>query len=154
VIKEGIAVWALRPGLASERETLLLRRAVDPFRGQWFAVEGKLDPGEGVVTAALRELREETALEPVKLFRQRAQPWLVPSAGYVARVHVFVALVARVEPVLNGEHSAYRWCAPLQARRLLPDGAHQECFREIERDFIREIALDALAVSDPTEPNR
>ena len=146
--RDGVAVWVVRES-AGEHEALLLCRAVEPFFGLWFAVEGKLDPGEDPVAAALRELREETSLTPARLYHQRREPWLVPSAGYEARISVFVAFVSGATPVLNAEHSAYRWCRPSEARRLLPDGPHQECFREIERDFFRASPPPALEIGLP-----
>ncbi|MEM7638845.1 MAG: NUDIX hydrolase [Pseudomonadota bacterium] len=44
-------------------EVLLIRRGTPPRRGEWSLPGGRIEPGEPVQVAALRELREETAVE-------------------------------------------------------------------------------------------
>ena len=44
-------------------EVLLIRRGTPPRRGEWSLPGGRIEPGEPVQAAALRELREETAVE-------------------------------------------------------------------------------------------
>jgi 8-oxo-dGTP diphosphatase len=45
-----------------ERETLLVKRANDPFRGMWCLPIGFAETGESIEDAALRELKEETGI--------------------------------------------------------------------------------------------
>jgi 8-oxo-dGTP diphosphatase len=45
-----------------ERETLLVKRAHDPFRGMWCLPIGFAETGESIEDAALRELKEETGI--------------------------------------------------------------------------------------------
>jgi len=47
---------------AAER-VLLIRRGKPPAQGLWHAPGGRLEPGEGVLDACRREVREETGLE-------------------------------------------------------------------------------------------
>lgn len=42
---------------------LLIRRAANPYRGQWALVGGKWDFGESLPAAVVREVKEETGLE-------------------------------------------------------------------------------------------
>lgn len=44
---------------------LLIRRARPPAQGLWHLPGGRLEPGEGLVEACRREVREETGLEIV-----------------------------------------------------------------------------------------
>jgi 8-oxo-dGTP diphosphatase len=44
-------------------EVLLIRRGKPPREGEWSLPGGRIEPGEGVREAALRELREETGVE-------------------------------------------------------------------------------------------
>lgn len=56
-----------------ELNALLIRRAADPFKGEWAFPGGFVDIDEGLEHAARRELREETGLE----------------AGYLEQLHTF-----------------------------------------------------------------
>jgi 8-oxo-dGTP diphosphatase len=42
---------------------LLIRRGAAPRLGEWSLPGGRIEPGEGIRAAALRELREETGVE-------------------------------------------------------------------------------------------
>lgn len=89
---------------------LLLRRAAGAvYAGQWRMVGGKIEPGEAAWQAALRELREETGLVPVRA-------WTLPSVNTFYewqhdRVNLAPAFAAELadEPVLDDEHDAFAW---------------------------------------------
>ena len=44
-------------------EVLLIRRGKAPRAGEWSLPGGRIEPGERAVDAAIRELKEETAVE-------------------------------------------------------------------------------------------
>ncbi len=46
-----------------KRDVLLIRRGKPPFLGQWSIPGGRLEFGERLEAAALREVREETGIE-------------------------------------------------------------------------------------------
>lgn len=93
-------------------EFLLCKRSSGKiYSGQWRMIGGKVESGETYWQAALRELREETALTPDKF-------WTVPSLNqfYEAKrdmiltIPVFAAEInVSAKPVLNDEHSSFGW---------------------------------------------
>lgn len=111
-------------GEDGEPSFVLTRRAatVRAHRGQWAIPGGRIDPGENVEEAALRELREELGvdLEPARVLGELDDfvtrsgycitpvvAWAVdlpfepvPSADEVASVHVFGLSKIDVEPIL------------------------------------------------------
>ena len=90
---------------------LLLKRNKDKlYEHLWQGVAGKIEGNETASEAAIRELREETGLEPVRMF----------VADYVSRfyeahqdrinlVPVFGIEVDSVEVKLSEEHVDYKW---------------------------------------------
>lgn len=46
-----------------QERVLLVRRGQPPARGQWHPPGGKLEPGESLIEACRREVREETGLD-------------------------------------------------------------------------------------------
>ena len=93
-------------------ELLTLRRAAGTrCTGAWEVVHGHLEAGERPVATALREIREETGLEPVRLYNlSRVETFYRHTTDEVALIPVFVAMVAPdAEPLLGPEHDAHRW---------------------------------------------
>ena len=123
-MKEAVATMVLRDA-PDGHEVLLLKRATQPFLGKWFPVEGAIDAGESPDEAVIRELREETQLAPLAVYRESTR--IVPSEPAEVRLHIYVAFVSRQGSViLNEEHSAFRWCSLEEALQLLPLPARQE----------------------------
>ena len=101
----GVGILVLR-SRRDALEVLLVRRSTEPYRDEWFTVDGRLEPGESPRGAALRELAEETALRPTLLVRNEGAPNVVSTVRGPVRIHGFVAYVAAdSEVVLNSEHS-------------------------------------------------
>ena len=48
-----------------DEQVLLIRRGTPPKQGEWSMPGGRVEPGEPVRTAALRELKEETGVDAV-----------------------------------------------------------------------------------------
>ncbi|MBO6586373.1 MAG: NUDIX domain-containing protein [Gracilimonas sp.] len=91
---------------------LIFKRSSEKIYGnQWRMVGGKVKEGETSWEGALRELKEETGLSPVKF-------WTIPSVNqfYEAKsdsVHAIPAFAAELsgnkEIKLDDEHSEYKW---------------------------------------------
>jgi dihydroneopterin triphosphate diphosphatase len=115
-----VDVYPYRRGERCAPEFLLVRRASGlVYAGQWRMIGGKVDAGETAWHAALRELREETGLVPVRF-------WALPSVNHfyewqrdtVALVPAFAAEVD-ADPELDREHDAFAWLpAEAAAARL------------------------------------
>lgn len=115
-----VAVWIYRvpdPAAQTEVELLLLRRAVGrPLAGIWQCVTGRIEPGETVALAALRELEEETGiagdaieafydLDLVNQFHEPSVDAVLVSAVFAVRVRVDATVS------LSHEHDVARWLA-------------------------------------------
>jgi 8-oxo-dGTP pyrophosphatase MutT (NUDIX family) len=92
---------------------LVLQRAADTrCPGAWETVHGRLEPGERPEDGALREIREETALDPARLYVVTAQPYYLKATGTVQVAVVFAAFVDEPAGVTLGpEHQAHEWLA-------------------------------------------
>lgn len=95
-----------------EVKLLILKRSPDViYAGQWRMVGGKVEQKEKAYEAALRELQEETSLQP-QLF------WTLPSINQfydsnIDAIRQIPAFAVQINGgkriVLNHEHIAYKW---------------------------------------------
>jgi dihydroneopterin triphosphate diphosphatase len=117
-----VDAYVLRPAgptAAESLEVLALRRAAGRSVGSWETVHGTIEPGETPTQAALRELREETGLVPLRLYNaSRVEAFYQHRTDDVALIPVFAAFVPGVaEARLSPEHDAALWLAPGDAAR-------------------------------------
>src|SRR5262249_28522753 len=90
---------------------LLVRRGIEPFRGQWAIPGGFMLAGESLDDAAKRELREETGLENVWL--EQLYTFGTPDRdprGRVVTVAYFALVSAgRAPPLAGGDAAEAKW---------------------------------------------
>lgn len=106
-------------------EFLLLRRSSErSLPLVWQPVTGGIEKGERAYDAAAREVREETALTPLRWWAlQHLTAFYQPASDAIHVVPVFAAEVAAADPVhLSHEHDRYAFVsAATAARRVLWD---------------------------------
>ncbi len=98
----------------SRWQFLQLRRAATDFMGgTWQTVYGRIEAGETAWEAALRELREETALAARELYQlDTVNTFYLAKDDAIWMCPGFCAIVdADARPELNEEHDALRWLA-------------------------------------------
>jgi 8-oxo-dGTP diphosphatase len=119
VLAAGALCWRLRKGVL---EVLLIHR---PRYDDWSWPKGKLDPGETLPEAAVREVREEAALE-ITLGVPLADVYYRVGAG-LKEVRYWAARADGTAPVPDGrEVDEVRWCTPAEAAALLSNPSDLE----------------------------
>jgi 8-oxo-dGTP pyrophosphatase MutT (NUDIX family) len=133
-----VACWLYRIDAAGEPRILLLHRAPGRiFPGIWQPVTGGLEPGERIVDGALRELVEETGIEPdgietlygldqVNIFHADHIDMLQAEAVFAAELR------PGVEATLSEEHDEQRWVAPVEAAGMVLWPAYRAAITQIE----------------------
>jgi len=113
-----VDIYVLRPAAVDGWQVLALRRAPGGRSpGAWETVHGHLEPGESPVAGALRELREETGLEPARLYNaSRLEAFYRHASDEVALAPVFAAVVEEgSSATLSDEHDRAEWLSPGEA---------------------------------------
>ncbi len=138
------ACWLFRIVGDDRLEILLIRRAPDRmYPGLWQGVTGKIEAGERIVDAALREVVEETGLgrgdleavmetDLVNWFHAADLDAILCEAVFAARVR------PDAEVVISDEHDAFQWLDPAAAKELV-----------IWPDYERAIDMVAWLVANP-----
>ncbi len=117
----GVIVNVIKKQLAGSK-ILFLCRSGGRYEGQWWPVGGTCEPGENPLETALRELKEETNLIPMRLYRLGKD---VPHSNQVSKLKGYVAYVdADAKVLLNYEHSDFKWVSVEQAIDMVPDQVH------------------------------
>ena len=116
-----VDVYVLRPAAAGVQVLCLRRAAGERCAGTWETVHGHIAEGEHPVDAALRELGEETGLEPARLYNaSRVEVFYLHRRDTMALIPVFCAIVAgAAEPRLSEEHDRAEWVSADEAGRRL-----------------------------------
>jgi len=100
---------------------LLLRRCSDYLPGTWQMVTGGIEERETASQAALREIREETGLEPAQLYLADAvETFYMQTIDQIVFVPVFLAFVENLNVQLSPtEHDAFAWLPFEETRKRL-----------------------------------
>jgi 8-oxo-dGTP pyrophosphatase MutT (NUDIX family) len=150
-----VACWLFRLDSAGRPEILLIRRAPDRMHpGMWQCVTGKLEPGERIADAALREVAEETGLRApdleafyetdlVNWFHEASVDALLSEAVFAARVR------ADARVVLSLEHDDARWLPVDEAKALVTWPAYQRAIETVAWLLANPSKAAVFRLSDP-----
>ena len=120
-------VIALKACIFKEGRLLLVKRVSNDKvgGGTWETVGGKLDFGEKLEEALVREAQEETSLliNPTELLY--ATTFFTDPARQMVML-VYLATVEEGTVSLSEEHSEYKWATKEEARSLLPSNIIQD----------------------------
>lgn len=89
-------------------DLLLVRRGREPGAGRWSVPGGRLEPGETLVEAVVRELLEETGVEGVCGSLLGVVERLTPEAHFVILDYA-VDVLERVQPVAGDDADEAAW---------------------------------------------
>ncbi len=103
------------------RFLLLKRSKYEIYPDVWQMVTGTVKENEKGYEAAIREIKEETGLNPERMWVvPNVNSFYNPSDDSVCLVPVFVAMVSGNENVkISEEHSDYKWVDEEEAKKLL-----------------------------------
>ena len=122
-------------------EFLLIRSSEHAY---WGFPKGLIDEGEDELTAALRELKEETGIVEVRIvegFRTRNKYFYTEGETRIFKtVTYFLAEALSSDVKLSEEHSDYLWADSAKALGLIPFKSLRDVLTEA-MDFLKKEGL-------------
>jgi 8-oxo-dGTP pyrophosphatase MutT (NUDIX family) len=155
---EYVDVWIFRVRDGAMEMLMLRRTSGRLLGGLWQCVAGAIEPGEGIVAAALRETAEETGIrgDAIEAFYSLdfvASFLWEPSDAVVSSVHFALRVRPDVEPELSNEHDERRWLSPGEAIAISVWPAYREaigrvrdCLLDPDREPWFRVAVEPGAV--------
>lgn len=121
-------------------EFLLLKRADNEiYPGLWQMVTGKIKENEKAHQTAIREIKEETGLNPFQLWvAPTVNSFYEPKGEYICLLPVFAARVENDQIKLSSEHTDYKWVNKTTAQKLLAWEGQRKAVQIIEDYFLNE----------------
>jgi 8-oxo-dGTP diphosphatase len=106
----GIQQFVVGAVVQSQDDVLLLRRPANDFMGGlWELPSGKVEPGEALDAALIREVKEETGLDVSAIEHYLGSFDYTSGSGKASRQFNFAVDVAAAKPVVLQEHDVYQW---------------------------------------------
>lgn len=107
---DGVVQLVVGAVIQHDGKVLLLQRPADDFMGGIFELpSGKVEPGETLDTALIREVKEETGLDTAEICEFLGSFDYRSGSGKKSRQFNFTVNVSAPEPVVLTEHDTYTW---------------------------------------------
>jgi 8-oxo-dGTP diphosphatase len=110
--RDGVQQLVVGAVVQHDGKVLLLQRPEDDFMGGIFELpSGKVEAGEALDAALIREVKEETGLDVAAIRDYLGSFDYMSGSGKKSRQFNFAVDVTAPEPVALQEHDAYTWTA-------------------------------------------
>ncbi|MFI5779107.1 NUDIX domain-containing protein [Nocardia sp. NPDC051570] len=108
--RDGVQQLVVGAVVHHDGKVLLLQRPSDDFMGGiWELPSGKVEPGEALDQALIREVKEETGLDISRIGDYLGEFDYSSGSGKKSRQFNFTVNVTSPDPVVLQEHEAYTW---------------------------------------------
>jgi 8-oxo-dGTP diphosphatase len=122
---DGVRQLVVGAVVTRDETVLLLRRPADDFMGGIYELpSGKVDPGEALDQALIREVNEETGLDVAVIDNYLGSFDYTSGSGKKTRQFNFTVQVTASEPIVLTEHDEYRW-APIAEKPPVTDAVKE-----------------------------
>ena len=99
--------------LRNDNEILVLRRSLSTksMQNKWAGISGYVEPGEDLLSRALREIYEETKINNHEMILCKIlnQICVEIKPNYILLIQPFYFLASTRKVILNWEHEEFRW---------------------------------------------
>lgn len=111
--EDGIAQLVVGAVITDDEDrVLLLKRPADDFMGGlWELPSGKVDPGERLDAALIREVKEETGLDLTEITTYLGHFNYTSGSGKLTRQLNFDVTTTTTEPITLTEHDEHQWAS-------------------------------------------
>jgi 8-oxo-dGTP pyrophosphatase MutT (NUDIX family) len=107
--------------LRNDNQILILQRSLSTksMQNMWAGISGYVEPGEDLLSRALREIYEETKINKHEmiLYKILDQISVEISTDKILLIQPFYFLTSTRKVVLNWEHVEYRWISVIDIDR-------------------------------------
>ncbi len=117
---------------------LLLKRAENDklYPGIWQIITGRIEKGEKAFETALREVKEESGLNPERLYvLPHTTTFYSPRTDAISLIPLFICIVDSKKVKLSEEHSEYKWLDVTKASQKLYFKSQKENVKFIESNL-------------------
>ena len=144
-IRSIIVSAVLLAKIDSEFKILLMKRVKGDF---WCHVAGKIEANESGTEAILREIQEETGIQPLQLFSaDYIEQFYEPSLNVIEMIPAFVGFCSDDQNViLNHEHTEYRWCSLAEAKAFVVFSNQRKLYDFIWGNFVENQPVSLLKI--------